>query len=220
MPTLDDFRTLAQAYQDLQARHEQLGKELQEKNRELEIKSEALHRQSVDFKQMEAELMWNRAALQQAQEEREAGAGNENWPERYARLQAEIENLRKRWEQRFEVETREARHKILRDMLPLADHLDLALHHAQGSSDDRMREFIRSIEATRQAFGDTLRRYGVEPIAAMGEPFDPNLHEAVGEIEDAALAPGTVAQIVQTGYSEGENLLRPARVLVNRVATA
>jgi molecular chaperone GrpE len=229
--TTDDYQALAQAYQQLQAQlaqqQQELAtsrRELEEKNRELaqkkreqEIQREALQRQTNDLRQLEAELVWAKAALQQqdqaaAQEEQGEGL---TWRERYMRLQAELENLRRRWEQRFELETAEARHAILRDMLPLADHLELALLHADSPEGDQPRDFVRNIEATRQAFLDTLKRYGVEPIDAQGQPFDPNLHEAVGQVHDQATAAGAVAQVVQTGYREGEKLLRPARVLIS-----
>jgi molecular chaperone GrpE len=229
--TLDDYQALAQAYQQLQAqadqqklelaaRQRELGeknRELAEKQRELEIKREALQRQSADLRQMEAELVWTKAALQQQDRSAAEEDGGEGltWRERYLRLQAELENLRRRWEQRFELETAEARHAILRDMLPLADHLELALRHANGAEGDQVADFVRNIEATRQAFLDTLKRYGVEPIEAQDQPFDPNLHEAVGQVQDDKVEAGSVAQVVQTGYREGEKLLRPAKVLVS-----
>ncbi|HXF60691.1 MAG TPA: nucleotide exchange factor GrpE, partial [Caldilineaceae bacterium] len=219
-PTLDDYQALAQAYQALQAQLEQQKqelaaqqrelnekqRELTEAQRELAIKSEALQRQSADLKQLEAELVWTKAALQQqdrAAAQEESGEGL-TWRERYLRLQTELDALRRRWEQRYALETAEARHNILRDMLPLADHLELALRHAEGLEGEQAAEFVRNITATRQAFLETLRRYGVEPIEAQGQPFDPNLHEAVGQVHDERVAAGTVAQVVQTGYREGD----------------
>lgn len=230
-PTLADYQAVAKAYQELQAQAQQQAQELAlkqralaekenelgEKNRELAIKSEALQRQSADLKQLEAELVWTKAALQQQDRaaRQDEGAEGATWRERYTRLQAELENLRRRWEQRFALETGEARHAILRDMLPLADHLEMAMRHGENLQGDPAREFLRNIEATYQAFLDTLRRYGVEPIAAQGQAFDPHLHEAVGQIHTDSVPAGAVADVVQTGYIEGEKLLRPARVLVN-----
>ncbi|GIV76598.1 nucleotide exchange factor GrpE [Litorilinea aerophila] len=218
MPTLEDYRALAQAYQELQARFEQQARELAELRRELEIKNEALQRQSADLKSLEAELAWTKAALQQATEQADKAAesSGENWQERYLRLQAELDNLRKRLEQRSAAETREARQRILRDMLPLADHLDLALAHAPEHAEGTGKEFIRNIEAVRQAFLETLKRYGVERIQAEGQPFDPHIHEAVGEVDDPNVPAGHVARVIQAGYQENGQLLRPARVLVSR----
>ena len=230
---IEEVQRLAQAYRTLQAQAEQqtlalealqreqadLTRQLAQARQELEIKSEALRRQSADFKHVEAELMWTRAALQQ-QERQEQSASAEtaaeemSWRERYVRLQAELDALRRRWEQRFATETAAARHEILRDMLPLADHLELALQHGATLTEAQAAEYVRNIGATHQAFLHTLKRYGVTPIAALGQPFDPTLHEAVGQVQEGDLPSGSVAQVVQTGYVDGDKLLRPARVLV------
>jgi molecular chaperone GrpE len=99
-------------------------------------------------------------------------------------------------------------------MIPLADHLDLALQHAPATEDSSVKNFVGNIEATRRAFLETLRRYGVERIEPLGEPFDPNQHEAIGHVDSGDIPADHVAQVVQAGYREGERLVRPARVLV------
>ena len=145
-------------------------------------------------------------------------AGADNWQERYLRLQAEMENLRRRLEQRAANESAEARRAILRDMLPLADHLEMALQHGAKLEGAEAEGFVGSIESTRKAFLEALRRYGVTPIDAEGAEFDPTRHEAVGQIPLSNAPAGTqvdhVAHVVQRGYMEGDTLLRPARVLV------
>lgn len=216
-PTLDDFRKLQEAHQNLLAQYERQSTELAEAEQQLEIKTEALKNQTEGLKQLEAELVFTRAALQDADEKAEASSKEDevDWADRYARLQAEMENLRKRWEQRFAQESKEVRHRILLDMLPLADHLEMALNHAGSQSDANGAGFVDNIRATQRAFLDTLRRYGVTPIEAKGQPFDPNLHEAVGQIPSEEAPEGAVAEVVQTGYEEGDKLLRPARVLVS-----
>lgn len=218
---MPSYEELAAAYLNLNAKAEAQAKEIEARKAELKIKGEALHKQAEDLKQTQAELVWARAALQQAQQEKEAQPkeGNqETWQERYTRLQAEVENLRRRWEQRFAGETAEARRAILRDMLPLADHLEMALKHGAELEGEAARQFVANIEATRRAFMDTLRRYGVEAQAAEGKPFDPALYEAVGQVVAEGREPGSVVHVVQTGYMEGDKLLRPARVIVNQGA--
>jgi molecular chaperone GrpE len=230
-PTLDDYQALAQAYRQLQAEAEQQRQELAaarravsehekslaEQRQKLEITQEALQRQNADLKQLEAELVWSKAALQQQDRAatQDEGAEGKSWRERYMRLQAEVENLRRRWEQRYTTELAEARHAILRDMLPLADHLELAMRHSEMVEGEQAQDFVSNIATTRQAFLETLRRYGVEPIGAEGQTFDPNLHEAVGQVHDANVPEGAIAQVVQTGYRAGDKLVRPARVLVS-----
>lgn len=127
------------------------------------------------------------------------------------RLQADVENMRKRWDQRLATDTAEARHRILNDMLPLADHLDWAMEHTPKSDDAVVKNYIGSIEATRRAFLETLRRYGIERIGEAGEAFDPNWHEAVGQAAVPGVAADHVAQVVQAGYKEGERVIRRAR---------
>ena len=134
------------------------------------------------------------------------------------RLQAEVDTLRRRWEQRASDETAAARQAIMRNMLPLADHLELALQHADAlrSGEEPAANFVSNIETTLRAFGEALRRYGVEKQEPLGKPFDPEQYEAVGQIATDAAPPGHVAHVVQSGYTEGDKLLRPARVIVSQ----
>jgi len=225
LPTLEDYQRLAQSYADLRLRFIEQTKALDEKLNELTVKNEVLQRQTADVRQLEnakgqleAELLFTKAALQQAQKQPEP-VPEANWQERYQQLQsdmqAEIDNLRRRWEQRFVAESTEARHRILLDMLPLADHLDLALQHA-AAGDDNARSFVANIEATRRAFVETLKRYGVEQMDAQGKRFDPNLHEAIAHIDDAQTPPDHIVQVVQAGYVNNGKLLRPARVILRK----
>lgn len=225
LPTLEDYQRLAQSYADLRLRFIEQTKALDERANELTVKNEVLQRQTADVRQLEevksqleSELLFTKAALQQAKKQHEQ-EDEDNWQERFQQLQAEtqaeLDNLRKRWEQRFVAESTEARHRILSDMLPLADHLDLALQHAT-AGDDNARSFVTNIEATRRAFMDTLKRYGVEPMDAQGKRFDPNLHEAIAHVDDAQTPPDHIVQVVQAGYVDGGKLLRPARVVVRK----
>lgn len=227
-PTLEDFQRLAEAYQELTQRVAQQEEALQARTRELAqqakaleearaaltVKEEALARQGADLKRAEAELMWARAAV--AQEERsQEEADGATWRERYARLQSELDGLRKRLEQRAAADAENARQEILRDMLPFADHLELALQHGAALPGEQARDYVGNIAVTHQAFLATLRRYGVTPLDALGAAFDPALHEAVGEVRAPTVPAGHVAHVVQTGYWDGDKLLRPARVLVS-----
>jgi molecular chaperone GrpE len=241
MPGMEEVQRLAQAYQALHAKAEEQAQLLERQQRELEgkkreaatqteiiadlrrevgIKDEALRQQGEALKQVEAELVWARAGLEQQerQEQQKNSAEEMSWRERYMRLQAELDNLRRRWEQRFESETANARQEILRDMLPLADHLEMAMQHGAGQTgqdaDEQAEEYRRNLNATYQAFLSTLKRYSVTHIEAQDQPFDPNVHEAVGQVSTGDGPSGTVAQVLQTGYMEGDKLLRPARVLV------
>jgi len=216
-PTLEDYIRLERENKEQKARLDEQTKALQNTKSELEITKEALHKQGEEFKKLETELVFTRAALEDAQkklEEKSASPEDLSWQEKYVRLQAEVDNLRKRWEQRAVSDTAEARRRILNDMLPLADHLDLAMQHAPESDDAVVKSFIDNIEATRRAFLETLRRYGVERMDPLGEPFDPNRHDAVGHAPVPGVPADHVAQVVQAGYVEVDRVIRPARVLV------
>jgi molecular chaperone GrpE len=216
-----DIENFVRAYEEQQKRLEEQSKALQNTKSELEITKEALHKQSDEFKKLETELVFTRAALEDAQQKLEAPAEpvispeEQSWQEKYVRLQAEVDNLRKRWEQKTVSDTAEAKRRILNDMLPLADHLDLALQHAPASEDAAVKGFLANIDATRRAFLETLRRYGVERVDPQGEPFDPHLHEAIGHAPVPGVPADHVAQVVQAGYVEGDRVIRPARVLVS-----
>lgn len=233
LPTLEDYEELVKAYRELQGRFVELSKAYKEKELETQSKDELIKRQSIEaqtkdevikrqsddvrqldttIKKLENEILWLRAAVQ----EKKATPEEESWQERYQRLQSEVDSLRKRWEQRYEASVVEARHQILQDMLPLADHLDLALQHAGPVNDEQTRNFVDNLESTRRAFLETLRRYGIERMNAEGALFDPNRHEAIGYVEHAETPAHHIIQVVQAGYLEGEKLLRPARVIVSK----
>jgi molecular chaperone GrpE len=95
--------------------------------------------------------------------------------------------------------------------------LELALQHADAvRAEPAGKAFVGNIESTLRAFWEALRRYGVELQQPLGKPFDPEQHEAVGQIVSQETPPGHVAHVVQSGYMEGDRLLRPARVILSQ----
>lgn len=137
------------------------------------------------------------------------------WQQRYARLQADLDNVKRRSEQRYALEYQQNRRDLLRDMLPLADNLEAALAHS-GAADPATAAMRRGVELTLRAFLETLRDHGVNPISAADQPFDPDRHEAVALVDAADAPAGHVVQVLQAGYTVDGALLRPARVLVAR----
>ena len=132
--------------------------------------------------------------------------------ERVARNQAEFENTRKRMEREQQAFRGFALSEALRSLLPTVDSLERAL---QSPAHD-LEEFRRGLDLIRQQLDDALRKLGLRRIPTAGEPFDPQLHEAVGLIETPGNADSPIVQEVQGGYMLGDRLLRPARVLVAR----
>ncbi len=167
--------------------------------------------QEADFKKLQKELATvNRqlADLEKQLAASPAPAEENNWQEKYVRLYAELENNKKRVEQRYALEAQQNQEKLLRDMLPLADNLERALAHASSP------EQQTGLAQIRQAFLAVLARYGVKPVVAEGRPFNPEQHEASGAVSTADTEPGTVIAVEETGYTYQNKLLRPARVLV------
>jgi len=140
------------------------------------------------------------------------GESPEVWRDRALRLQAEIENFRRRQQRLAEERVTADRERLLRAFLSVADDLERALT-TDGVDVESLRQ---GVDLTHQTMMKLLDREGVEPIQAAGQPFDPSWHEAVGTIphEHTEAEPDTVAQVVQPGYQLEDRLLRPARVIV------
>jgi molecular chaperone GrpE len=135
----------------------------------------------------------------------------EVWRDRALRLQAEMENFRKRQRRLTEERVAEDRERLLRSFLHVADDLQRALQADQADSES-LRQGVR---LTRQGMLRILEQEGAEPVAAQGRPFDSTWHEAVGTAPGGrGVQPGTVVEVVQEGYRLGDRLLRPARVIV------
>ena len=133
----------------------------------------------------------------------------DNW-DRYLRAAADLENMRKRQKREIEDAKFDAKNKILKEMLPVVDNLERAIEHAAQAGTNPI---VEGVQLVLRQFTTAFERLEVTAIEAMGQPFDPNLHEAISQQESEA-APGTVVQVLQRGYRSGERLLRPALVVV------
>lgn len=135
----------------------------------------------------------------------------DNW-DRYLRAAADLENLRKRQKREIDDARLETKQKVLKEMLPVVDNLERAIEHA-GEADASVKPIVEGVQLVLRQFSTAFERLGVQPVEAMGQPFDPNLHEAISQQESDA-APGTIVQVLQRGYRSGDRLLRPALVVV------
>jgi molecular chaperone GrpE len=133
------------------------------------------------------------------------------------RALADSENVKKRLLREAEDLKKYAGESVLADLLPVLDNLDLALAHT-GNLDAACKNFVIGVEMTRKLFLDAVKCHGLEAVRAeRGLPFDPEVHEAVGTVEEGGLDDNQVAQVVQGGYVLKGRLLRPAKVMVNKV---
>ena len=131
------------------------------------------------------------------------------------RAQAETENFKKRLQREHEEHLKYAAEKVLKDLIPTLDNLELAITY--GSDNEACQDMLKGITMTHKLFIDALGRHGLLPVGKEGELFDPARHEAVGFDSRADLKPDTVARVLQSGYQLEGRLLRPAKVMVNRV---
>jgi molecular chaperone GrpE len=140
----------------------------------------------------------------------------DNW-DRYLRAAADLENLRKRQKRELEDAKLESKQKVLKEMLPVVDNLERAIEHAVAGSGTNA--IVEGVQLVLRQLMTAFERLGVTPVDAMGQPFDPNLHEAISQVESEA-PPGSVVQVLQKGYKSGDRLIRPALVVVAKAPAA
>ncbi|MGI5237740.1 nucleotide exchange factor GrpE [Dactylosporangium sp. CA-139066] len=135
-----------------------------------------------------------------------------DWEERWRRAAADADNARKRCERLVAERTTAERQRVAAAWLPVLDHLELALQHAEADP----QAIVQGVAHVRQEARDVLERLGFEPLGMPGEQFDPALHEAAEAVIDPQSPPGTVVRVVRPGYGGPGGLLRPAVVAVSK----
>lgn len=132
------------------------------------------------------------------------------------RARAEADNTRKRAERDVEAAHKYGQERLVNELLPVKDSLDLGLAAAATASDiESLRE---GMTLTAKMFGDFLDKMAVKAVDPQGERFDPELHQAMTMEESGEVAPGTVLRVMQKGYLLNDRLLRPALVVVAKAA--
>jgi molecular chaperone GrpE len=137
--------------------------------------------------------------------------------DRWLRAAADLENTRKRTKREIDDAKFEAKNKILKEMLPVVDNLERAIEHAGGGTEKN--PIVEGVQLVLRQFQTAFERLEVTPVEAMGQPFDPNLHEAISQ-QESDQPPGTIVQVLQRGYRAGDRLLRPALVVVAKAKPA
>jgi len=136
------------------------------------------------------------------------------------RTLAEMENLRKRTEREVADARAYGNASFARDVLAVADNFQRALDTVAPElrNDEKVKLFVEGVELTERELLKVLAKHGVKKFSPEGEKFDPNVHQAMFEMERADLPPGHVAQVIQAGYMLGDRVLRPALVAVVKAA--
>ena len=131
--------------------------------------------------------------------------------DKYMRLYAEYDNFRRRTQKEKEGIYSDAYVDALTQILPILDNLERA---AQYSTEDSEHPLAKGLELTLKSFAETMEKMGVSEIPALGEQFDPNVHNAVMHTEDDSLGENVVSAVLQKGYRRGDKIIRYAMVQV------
>ncbi|BFM08661.1 nucleotide exchange factor GrpE [Halioxenophilus aromaticivorans] len=166
-------------------------------NSEVEVEAGA-----VDPEQLAAQVADLESQLQEAKEQA-------------LRAAAEAQNVRRRAEQDVEKAHKFALEKFAGDMLPVADNLERAVASFEGA-DDNAKPMLEGVELTLKTLLDALARHKLEAVDPEGQPFDPQLHQAMSMVENPDVEPNTVLNVFQKGYTLNGRLVRPAMVVVSK----
>lgn len=134
------------------------------------------------------------------------------------RTQAEFENYQKRIRRDWETERKFAAQPVVSDLLPVLDNLERAMQSAP--ADESAQQFTEGVRLVHKQWIDVLAKHGVEPIPTVGEPFDPNQHEAIMQQPSDEYPPMTVLVATRSGYRFHDRILRPAQVIVSSASAS
>jgi molecular chaperone GrpE len=149
------------------------------------------------------------AGVAQVEAEEESGERGHDYLDDLRRLQAEFDNFRKRtFRERQQLEARGKR-RLVEALLPVLDNFERAISHGEGGA---------GVEMVFKELRSSFEAEGLAEIPAEGKPFDPQVHEAVESVEDPDVEEPVVTQVYRRGYAFGDELVRPAMVVVARPA--
>ena len=138
--------------------------------------------------------------------------------EQLLRTAADFDNFRKRTKKDLDESERRGREETVRELLPVFDNLERAVAAAVGTTD--VTSIVEGVKMVLKLFEDQTGRLGVTKVDAVGQRFDPTVHDAIQQKETDEYPPGTVIAEVVPGYRLGERLIRPAMVVVSRKPSA
>lgn len=134
------------------------------------------------------------------------------------RVQAEMQNLRRRTEQDIEKAHKYGQEKFSVELLTVLDNLERSLEAAKDHEDETVQAIYAGVDLTLKSFTDCFNKFNIEAIDPLGEPFDPELHQAMSIQENAEVEPNTVIAVMQKGYTLHGRVIRPAMVMVSKPA--
>lgn len=139
--------------------------------------------------------------------------------EEMLRLRAEMQNIQRRTEQEVEKARKYGLERFATELLGVIDNLERALEAVPDREDEQVKALYEGVELTLKSFRNTLAQFNIEAIDPLGEPFDPQLHEAMTMQDNDEVEPNTVVAVMQKGYTLHGRVIRPARVIVARASS-
>jgi molecular chaperone GrpE len=140
-----------------------------------------------------------------------------DFKDKWLRAQAEVENVRKRYEREKEETAKYAITKFARDIINVGDNFQRAIDavpEGAAERDPALKSFLEGVTLTERELLNILDRHGIKRLIPKNEAFNPHLHQAMMEVPRSDVAPGTIVQVFQAGYTIEERVLRPAMVVV------
>ena len=132
------------------------------------------------------------------------------------RVQAEMQNLRRRTEQDVEKAHKYGIEKFSTELLVVMDNLERALTSASESKDESVKAIQDGVSLTLKSFNDCFAKFSIVAVDPLGEPFDPQLHQAIATQESPDSEPNSVIEVIQKGYTLNGRVIRPAMVMVSK----
>ena len=131
------------------------------------------------------------------------------------RAQADAQNIQRRAQQDVEKARKFALEQFCKELLPVMDNLERALEAAP-ENEELVKPIAEGVELTLKSFVDAMKKFKIEVVNPLGEPFDPQFHQAMSMVENGEVEPNTVTLVMQKGYTLNNRLVRPAMVMVSK----
>lgn len=134
------------------------------------------------------------------------------------RAQAEVQNMRRRCEADVEKAHKFALEKFSAELLTVVDNLERALNAVGERQSEQVSSLAEGVELTLKSFLEILNKFNVQQVNPVGEPFDPQVHQAITTVVNPNVEPNTVLDVMQKGYTLHGRVIRPAMVVVSKTA--
>ena len=181
-----------------------------------EIEEESLEAIEPENDCSEPEESTGQAAVSESEELQKALEEVATLNDTGLRAEAEMQNLRRRVDRDIQNAHKFGIERLLQGLLPVVDSIEKAIETSEQAETPADDPQLEGIKLCHKLFVDVLVKEGIEAVDPQGEPFDPNLHQALSMVESADLEPNSVIAVIQRGYTLHQRLIRPALVIVSK----